>query len=146
MIAGDTNGPSDGVYFVRRGLCDIVRRIVLVRHQSPYLRPNILLPQTAAKRQNFLNKTYSRGRRLRRDEVRFITVTTLQPGNYFGAGQPECYDMQQLFFVYFHECNAGTYPHPSSLFVCTKSRTDWRQCVYTRHNSYHNPGLALAPQ
>jgi len=87
---GDTEDQCDSIYFVRCGQCEIVKRIIMVRHQSPYLRPNILLPQVAARRQDFLNKTYSRARRVRRDEIRFITVATLLPGNYFGAGTPSC--------------------------------------------------------
>jgi len=87
VILGDIEAPPDSVFFVRKGQCEIVRRIVMVRHQSPYLRPNLLMPKTAAKRQDFLNKSYAKSRRFRRDDVRFLTVTTLMPGNYFGAGK-----------------------------------------------------------
>ncbi|XP_052791973.1 uncharacterized protein LOC128226121 [Mya arenaria] len=87
VILGDIDGPTDSVYFVVKGQCEIVRRIKVVRHQSPYIRPNILLPSTASGREGFLNKAYARSRRFERDEVRFLTVTTLMAGNYFGVGE-----------------------------------------------------------
>ncbi|KAL4230053.1 Cyclic nucleotide-binding domain-containing protein 2 [Mactra antiquata] len=87
VIIGDIDGPTDSVYFIRKGRCEVVRRIIVVRHQSPYQRPNILLPLMAKNRSNFLNKSYGRNRRLKQEESRYLTVTTLHPGNYFGVGE-----------------------------------------------------------
>ncbi|KAH3838861.1 uncharacterized protein LOC127877364 [Dreissena polymorpha] len=86
---------DDSVFFIRKGQCQIVRRILLVRHQSPYLRPNILLPDAANKRKDFLLKSYAKSRRQQRDEVRYLTVTTLLPGNYFGTGE----SMRDTFII-----------------------------------------------
>lgn len=87
VIIGDIDGQTDSVYFIRSGRCEIVRRLVLVRHQSPYQRPNILLPPITDRRKDFLNKPYCRNRRIDQQEVRFLSVTSLHPGNYFGAGE-----------------------------------------------------------
>ncbi|XP_053400486.1 uncharacterized protein LOC123556863 [Mercenaria mercenaria] len=87
VILGDIDGATDSVYFITKGRCEIVRRLVLVRHQSPYQRPNILLPLAAKRRPDFLNKSYCRNRRINSEEIRFLTVTSLHPGNYFGVGE-----------------------------------------------------------
>lgn len=87
VILGDMDGETENVYFIRRGKCEIVRRILVVRHQSPYQRPNILLPKMAKRRSEFLNKPYCKDRRIDREEIRFLTVTSLLPGNYFGVGK-----------------------------------------------------------
>ena len=77
----------DSVFFLLRGRCEIVKHITMVKHQSPYLRSTILLPNMARQRPDFLNKPYGRKLRSMREEYVYLTVTTLDTGCYFGAGK-----------------------------------------------------------
>ncbi|KAK3588205.1 hypothetical protein CHS0354_002805, partial [Potamilus streckersoni] len=79
------------------GRCKIVKRIHFVRHQSPYLRPLLFLHETPERREKFINKTYGRKMRWRRQEVHLLTITTLYPGDYFGAGMYLAFHQRLLF-------------------------------------------------
>ncbi|KAL3879144.1 hypothetical protein ACJMK2_031455 [Sinanodonta woodiana] len=94
VIIGDVE-TTENVYFIKKGRCKIVKRVYFVRHQSPYVRPVLFLHETPEQREKFLNKTYGRKMRWRRQEVHLLTIITLHPGDYFGAGE----NLQDMYVV-----------------------------------------------
>ena len=87
LILGDVKGLTQRVYFIKSGKCELVKKVEMIRSQSPYLRPSLFLPEmNKIDSESFLNKPYGRKMRKIRTETHFLTVLTLQSADYFGIG------------------------------------------------------------
>ncbi|KAL5011382.1 hypothetical protein ScPMuIL_009933 [Solemya velum] len=95
LIFGDVYGLTSHVYLVKHGKCDIVKKVSVVRRQSPYQPPSLFLPNMAAGEQKFLDKPYGRKLRSCRSERHYLTMMTLHPGEYFGVGE----DLRNTFII-----------------------------------------------
>ncbi|XP_063412938.1 uncharacterized protein LOC134695591 isoform X2 [Mytilus trossulus] len=87
VIFGDKTQLTEAVYFIRKGKCDMIKKISLLRTQSPYLRPSLFLSDNKKDHSEFLNKPYGKHTRICRTENHMLTVMSLYPGDYFGVGE-----------------------------------------------------------
>ena len=88
VIFGDKSSLTETVFFIRKGKCDMIKSVKLIRTQSPYLRPSLFLPspKTEETSKKFMNKSYGKTMRISRTENHLLTVMSLYPGDFFGAG------------------------------------------------------------
>lgn len=96
VIFGDKSHLTETVFFINKGKCDMIKKVQLLRTQSPYLRPSLFLP--SPKNQDtskFMNKSYGKQMRISRTENHLLTVMSLYQGDYFGAGE----DLTDTFII-----------------------------------------------
>ncbi|XP_052078266.1 uncharacterized protein LOC127716181 [Mytilus californianus] len=95
VIFGDKTQLTDAVYFISKGKCDMIKKVSLLRTQSPYLRPSLFLSDNKKDHSEFLNKPYGKHTRICRTENHMLTVMSLYPGDYFGVGE----NLQDTFII-----------------------------------------------
>ncbi|OWF45308.1 uncharacterized protein LOC110457241 isoform X2 [Mizuhopecten yessoensis] len=98
VIFGNERKVTNWVYFILKGRCRVVQKLSLVRSKSPYRRSCLTLPGTQKAEETlntFMNKPYGKRQRQLALDTHFLTITTLQKGDYFGVGE----DMSDCYIV-----------------------------------------------
>ncbi|XP_033742291.1 uncharacterized protein LOC117328826 [Pecten maximus] len=98
VVFGNEHQLTNWVYFILKGKCQLVQKLSLVRSKSPYQRSFLTVPGTQKAEETlktFLDKPYGKTRRQLALDTHYLTVTTLQKGDYFGVGE----DMRNCYIV-----------------------------------------------
>ncbi|XP_060082614.1 uncharacterized protein LOC132561915 [Ylistrum balloti] len=96
LVFGNENKLTNWVYFILRGRCQVVQKLSMVRSKSPYQRSCLTLPGTQKAEETlktFLDKPYGKKQRQLALDTHYLTITSLQKGDYFGVGEnmKNCY-------------------------------------------------------
>ena len=85
VVIKDLRQPSDSVYFIMSGKCQVVRQIPVIVEKLPFGKERLSLAQVDENDE--VKSNIKLDRRFERIQVLYLVIQTLKEGDYFGADE-----------------------------------------------------------